>query len=146
MARKREPEVAEPDKRRRIEDARWAVSAPNSAEGDKRLFVRDTSRHDEIASRPGRRSFGGFNTVVEKNYARLTGLSEAEALGEIIDEATMVARYETLVGLPRGPNQVSSAELFGPFFIIFFAGSSCSERSACQGPAGYCEAASMISH
>ena len=107
MARKREVELLEPDKRQRIEDARWAVSTPRTV-GDYRsaLFERDTSRHDEIVARPGRRSFGGFNTVVERNYARLTGQIEAEALGEIIDEAAMVARYESLVGLPRGPNQV----------------------------------------
>jgi hypothetical protein len=65
--------------------------------------------NNEYRSLPGRRSFGGFNPAVERNYAKLTGLhmlnSSGAGEGAGIDDEAMLERYETLIGLPRGPNQ-----------------------------------------
>jgi hypothetical protein len=61
---------------------------------------------------PGRRSFGGFNKAVERNYQEVldeikyNNLAQRRSKYDINDEE-MVERYKNLVGLPRGPNQSS---------------------------------------
>ena len=58
----------------------------------------------------GRRSFGGFNKAVELNYEqimdekRFNKASEKAAKSSVSD-TEMLARYESLIGLPRGPSQ-----------------------------------------
>jgi hypothetical protein len=114
MARKRaiEQEASQRDSMERgtattDRDIESQAAAPIiSSSGIRILKVRNT----EYSSLPGRRSFGGFNPAVERNYSKLTGLhmlnsssSGGEAGG--IDDEAMLERYESLIGLPRGPNQ-----------------------------------------
>lgn len=62
---------------------------------------------------PGRRSFGGFNPFIEKNYQTAVDnfrldvnlKSKRENNSSNVSDAEMIARYENLVGLPRGPSQ-----------------------------------------
>lgn len=69
-------------------------------------WERDTSQ----ITFPGRRSFGGCNKFVERNYAKVLEdqynikLSEREDKATISEEE-MIKRYDELVSLPRGPNQ-----------------------------------------
>lgn len=111
MSRKRELNLNEADvKRAKIEEeasAQWTLPLQINDQGSQKRFERvdDNSRGDN--SLPGRRSFRGFNVVVERNYAKLTGnLPAIDPATITIDEEAMAARYETLIGLPRGPNQV----------------------------------------
>ena len=63
---------------------------------------------DLYSSLPGRRSFGGFNKAVEAHYQQMINRDRFETKAKIKNEVTdeeMFQRYETLVGLPRGPNQ-----------------------------------------
>lgn len=68
--------------------------------------------HDQINQYPGRRSFGGFNKPVERNYQetlddlRYQKLSTSKKSSKYdVDDNEMVERYKDLIGLPRGPNQ-----------------------------------------
>lgn len=65
---------------------------------------------DFTAEFPGRRSFNGCNKAVERYYEqRLEDLNIRKRTeptkSETITDEEMLNRYETLVGLPRGPNQ-----------------------------------------
>ena len=114
MSRKRELISTEADSKRAKVigemTAQWAAPLERNEENHVKRFERldtgiDTKGYD--GALPGRRSFRGFNPVVERNYARLTGAAPAIDPATItIDEEAMAARYETLIGLPRGPNQV----------------------------------------
>lgn len=98
MTRKRDAaqnEAAGAVKRAR---ASGAAASPNSSS----RFQVDCSDNDN--SVPGRRSFGGFNAVVEKYYSEALGLSPPVAIEKT--ERAVTDPYESLVGLPRGPNQV----------------------------------------
>ena len=59
---------------------------------------------------PGRRSFGDFNIPVQKEYERYVNevrFNRAVEKAEVntVSDEEMLRRYETLIGLPRGPNQ-----------------------------------------
>lgn len=58
----------------------------------------------------GRRSFGGFNKAVERNYEQMIDEKRFDRASErasknTVSDAEMLARYENLIGLPRGPSQ-----------------------------------------
>ena len=59
-----------------------------------------------IASLPGRRSFRGFNPAVERHYNTVMNNQRYDSKLAVISDEDMVQRYDELVGLPRGPNQV----------------------------------------
>jgi hypothetical protein len=58
----------------------------------------------------GRRSFGGFNKAVERHYEQMMDEKRFDKASErasknSVSDTEMLNRYETLIGLPRGPNQ-----------------------------------------
>lgn len=58
----------------------------------------------------GRRSFGGFNSFAERNYANAVESDRLDSSitrgnRNTISEEEMVALYSSLIGLPRGPQQ-----------------------------------------
>jgi len=64
---------------------------------------------DLFCSLPGRRSFKGFNIIVERQYDSIMSEQRAEkltkeAIKDTISDEEMVARYENMRALPRGPN------------------------------------------
>ena len=61
---------------------------------------------ENIASLPGRRSFRGFNPIVERHYNTVMNNQRYDSKLATISDEDMVQRYDELVGLPRGPNQV----------------------------------------
>lgn len=65
---------------------------------------------DLHAALPGRRSFGGFNKIVEKHYHSIidseqSRLATDKLLNGTIDDDEMVEKYQKMISLPRGPNQ-----------------------------------------
>ena len=108
MSRKREVvqnEVEEKAKRAKIQEDSWAVQRPAALTSSR--FQREESTI--YSALPGRRSFGGFNAIVEKYYANAVGLTaavEPESSVTVASENDLTEHYESLVGLPRGPNQV----------------------------------------
>ena len=58
----------------------------------------------------GRRSFGGYNKAVERNYEQIIdekkfNKASEKASKNSVSDAEMLARYENLIGLPRGQSQ-----------------------------------------
>ena len=73
-------------------------------------MVITASDTDFYSGLPGRRSFGGCNVFVEKEYERFLDSAKfdravAKANADTVSDDEMLRRYETLIGLPRGPNQ-----------------------------------------
>ena len=71
----------------------------------------NTQHFDFVAELPGRRSFNGCNKAMERYYeSRLEDLNykkkaEVDNSSETISNEDMIKRYESLISLPRGPNQ-----------------------------------------
>lgn len=94
-------------------DSNWVTnSEPNIMEvehsNDNEVLTCVKDDGDLYSSLPGRRSFGGFNKAVEAHYQQMINRDRFETKAKIKNEVTdeeMFQRYETLVGLPRGPNQ-----------------------------------------
>lgn len=80
-----------------------------SAESPKLVCEIDFS--DSLSTYPGRRSFGGFNKAVEQQYNKYLDSLKFDKLASKasssfdVDDEEMLERYQTLIGLPRGPNQ-----------------------------------------
>ena len=111
MSRKREAQQAveeEASKRIKLEKENWEVKVPKKTALMRGRFQKDTSSTESTL--PGRRSFRGFNTVVEKYYAQYIGkpVPESPKNSSSVDlsEEDMAKHYDSLVSLPRGPNQV----------------------------------------
>jgi M-phase phosphoprotein 6 len=106
--------LEEEEKRKRLFDSHWPVADRDATDNDdsgrtgQSRFKKETD--DLMAALPGRRSFGGFNKAVERHYEqimdekRLNRAAERANKNAVSDEE-MLARYESLIGLPRGPNQ-----------------------------------------
>ena len=62
-----------------------------------------TDTFDELALIPGRRSFGGKNPHVERQFEEYLGVSSTKR--RVIDENAILEQYEELIALPRGPDQ-----------------------------------------
>jgi M-phase phosphoprotein 6 len=103
------------EKRKKLLDSHWPSSGSSSANNPAECGLLDGSRFskesgDLMAALPGRRSFGGFNKAVERYYEqimdekRFNRAAEKANKNSVSDEE-MLARYESLIGLPRGPNQ-----------------------------------------
>ena len=104
MLRKRDIDISildENSKRAKIEIEKWKVDSITA-----KRFQQDDSAGDIYL---GRRSFGGFNPIVERNYATSVGLllqQPSKSLTKETSEDDMASHYASLVGLPRGPDQV----------------------------------------
>lgn len=69
-----------------------------------------TEHFDFVAALPGRRSFNGCNKAVERHYEQvLDDLKYKRKItatkSDTISDEDMLKRYESLIGLPRGPSQ-----------------------------------------
>jgi hypothetical protein len=87
-------------------DLQKITTPVNGDETSEIQFVRDNQR-DLF---PSRRSFGGCNKFIERTYEKVLeetyGMKASEKAEEkTISEEEMLKRYESLVSLPRGPNQ-----------------------------------------
>lgn len=65
---------------------------------------------DFYSSLPSRRSFGGCNAFIEKEYERFIDMAKFDkavekAKADTVSDEEMLQRYQSLIGLPRGPNQ-----------------------------------------
>ena len=112
---KRKEEAAEQnkeegEKRRKLLDATWTNPTPQPLavaqqpqDGSGKL-VCVVEAVDLYSTLPGRRSFGGFNAVVERAYANALNTSLDEPSMDV-EEESILKKYEELVSLPRGPNQ-----------------------------------------
>ena len=74
------------------------------------ILVCSTEHFDFTASLPGRRSFNGCNKAVERHYEQVLDdlnykRKTSTAKTDTISDKEMLKRYESLIGLPRGPNQ-----------------------------------------
>ena len=74
------------------------------------VLVCTKEEHDFMSALPGRRSFGGANKAVERNYEQMMDEKRFDKASErasknSVSDTEMLARYENLIGLPRGPSQ-----------------------------------------
>ena len=115
MARKVEiadEERLEAKKRRKILDSGWSNvdttaqdESAHASSGGKLVCTAETE--DLYASLPGRRSFKGFNTVVERFYqhsmdTQKFGLHTDSIEDDGVSNEEMLARYSNLIGVPGG--------------------------------------------
>jgi hypothetical protein len=97
------------EKRRKLLDSQWTSEGTQVTSSNNGLVcTRDDS--DLFSALPGRRSFGGFNRPVEKYYEQIMDEKRFEKAAEKVNrnsvsDEEMLARYENLIGLPRGPSQ-----------------------------------------
>ncbi len=96
MSRKRENEDDVIKKKRKLIDENWQVDSkviPTDSHTDaiSSRFIRDSSDMHRLL--PGRRSFGGFNTAVEKNYNIAMGLQTDTKVESRNDSADVDAIY-----------------------------------------------------
>mgnify|MGYP003387400241 CR=1 FL=1 len=109
MARKVEiadEERVEANKRRKILDSGWSnvdTSAPSAPVSSDAHLVCTVEGEDLFAALPGRRSFGGFNKVVERFYqssmdTHKFGLGKDSANDDNISNEEMLDRYTNLIG------------------------------------------------
>lgn len=114
MARKVEiadEERLEAKKRRKILESGWTTedtskTQDSSNSTDEHRLKVTAETEDLYASIPGRRSFGGFNKVVERYYEHAMdtqkfGLNNEDIEGENMNDDEMVDRYSSLIGLPH---------------------------------------------
>jgi len=111
-------------KRRKEEESNsWGAAQNTSSGAEESMNVDDSLEYDVSArltvattptdfysSLPGRRSFGGCNAFIEKEYERFIDLAKFDkavekATNNTVSDEEMLQRYESLIGLPRGPNQ-----------------------------------------
>jgi hypothetical protein len=124
MARKIEiadEERLEAKKRRKILDSGWSNVDTTTSQDELGNTSSDlegvgvgvggvvctVETEDLHASLPGRRSFKGFNTVVERFYqnsmdTQKFGLHKDSIEDDNISNEEMLARYSNLIGLPEG--------------------------------------------
>mmetsp|Transcript_28446 Transcript_28446/g.44725 ORF Transcript_28446/g.44725 Transcript_28446/m.44725 type:complete len:221 (+) Transcript_28446:36-698(+) len=120
MQRKKLKEEADKqDHERQKEEAarrnsmQWQLQGNSSSENTKTLknkqnFITIESVEPDLTTEDlGRRSFGGFNKIVEERYRNaLTGNKQSRltetALKNEISSEEMLARFEKYVGIPRG--------------------------------------------
>lgn len=112
MSRKRDAEISEHEeksKRLKVVEDVWSVVNEKQSVGMEENISKCKFQKIDINSTvnqfPGRRSFGGFNPIVERIYDLAMGTKSSGA-GVSVSDAEMAAHYESLVSLPRGPNQV----------------------------------------
>ena len=82
--------------------------ATSSSSSSSSSFTIETT--DLYSTLPGRRSFGGFNKVVERNYNEVLDLSADKSKreqqgGAGKSDEEILRQVQGLVGLPRGPGQ-----------------------------------------
>ena len=113
MSRKSDVIVQEKEtamKRRKISGSEWSAEINDDQEKNNDVITYVQQEESLWAGLPGRRSFCGFNKVVEKQYAAAVELKKGDrqvkSKCDTIDDEEMGDRFAELVGLPRGPNQV----------------------------------------
>jgi hypothetical protein len=93
-------------KRKLLSDSEWSSQQPAIAstprETTAELKSIEVNENEMYSDLPGRRSFGGFNPSVERIYGSHLDDSQSKATRE----KEIVANFDKLVSLPRGPNQV----------------------------------------
>jgi hypothetical protein len=100
-------------KRRKLLDTQWNNDNNNKIDDidDKDNIKQIQFSYEEsdiLSALPGRRSFGNFNKYIEKSYAMAMDAKRYNIKAERqrgVDDEEMVERYQSLIGLPRGPNQ-----------------------------------------
>lgn len=86
-------------------DVEVALAAPTPPHDRSAALVCTIEATDLYSALPGRRSFGGFNKVIERNYAILMDQQPGDLVPATADEEQILRQYESLVSLPRGPGQ-----------------------------------------
>jgi hypothetical protein len=108
MSRKAEAEELrkeENKKRKIVTDSTWGMNPETSSPAQTtELRCSEFNENDEYSELPGRRSFGGFNPSVERIYG--SQLDPISSENKTKREEEIVAKFDKLVSLPRGPNQV----------------------------------------
>lgn len=120
-----EDEKKEERKRRKLENSMNEWNGPDFNDENNQMLI-DNSLDNEnksnlitsvivehkniYAALPGRRSFGGFNKNVEREYERQIDEEKFDKAMEkakknTVSDEEMLSRYQNLIGLPRGPNQ-----------------------------------------
>jgi len=99
------------DKKVEKEDLVIKKSGESSSDG----LVCSTEHFDFVAALPGRRSFNGCNKAVERHYEQVLDdlnykRKTTSVKTDTISDEEMIKRYESLIGLPRGPNQGKKAD------------------------------------
>ena len=97
-------------KKKSVTDIIWSQSTLENTTSSSGKLVCEVDLEDRLATFPGRRSFGGFNKAVERQYQSYLDSLKFEKLTTKsskynVDDEEMLQRYESLIGLPRGPNQ-----------------------------------------
>lgn len=96
-------------------DSRMQVVEQSSLLSSDGKVVFTLEAADLFSTLPGRRSFNGFNKVVEREYAN--ALDDASMVGSVGSKASdeaILKQYEGLIGLPRGPGQGKRPKSSGP--------------------------------
>ena len=94
-------------------DSRMQVVEQSSFLSNEGKVVFTLESADLFSTLPGRRSFNGFNKVVEREYANALDASTLDCASTASDEA-ILKQYEGLIGLPRGPGQGKRPKNSGP--------------------------------
>lgn len=93
-------------KRKLLADSEWSsttmmmASTPRDTTTELRSV--EINENESYSDLPGRRSFGGFNPNVERIY----GSHLDDSQNKVAREKEIVANFDKLVSLPRGPSQV----------------------------------------
>jgi hypothetical protein len=142
---KRKEEAAEQnkeegEKRRKLLDAMWTNPTPQpiavaqQPRGGSGKLVCVVEAVDLYSTLPGRRSFGGFNAVVERHYSNALNTSLDEPSGAMdVEEESILKKYEELVSLPRGPNQGKAKKPKAPTGGIGQHGQQVSKQKKSKG-------------
>lgn len=121
MIKKGEADAAEKNelvKKRKLVDAEWTLQKKEYISSEPLVCTEEVSDtfHNSL---PGRRSFGGFHSFIEQSYreqldsTRLDGkISKKKVDDTAVSDEEMLSRYDNLIGLPRGPNQVNDCILY----------------------------------
>jgi hypothetical protein len=113
-------------KRKLLSDSEWSgpsIATTTARESTAELRSIEVNENESYSDLPGRRSFGGFNPSVERIYGDLD-----DSQNKVTREKEIVANFDKLVSLPRGPNQVH----YSPFFLainqlLLFFRESCNQ-------------------
>ena len=106
-------------KRRLVIESQWSTEESRYNDGinaSKQELHCEKDDDDPMSAFPGRRSFRGFNPIVERQYQAaieaskfehyLNDKSKKQTSNSNLNDEEMVKRYSKLIGLPLGPNQV----------------------------------------
>lgn len=97
-------------KRKQLELENSVQSQLTSEDQTSNVIICIEENEDSVfGTYPGRRSFGGFNSVVERNYSNSLDSSKLDAKLQLKTDEEILAKIDKLSSLPRGPNQVRNS-------------------------------------